>query len=86
MVRKLMNIEFPSTSDDFLFGDIILQCWRGHYPSIRELKQAIQTQLRSSDEMTGDEIEATMTRGFSNVPAHSDLSLLSECKTIMIQN
>lgn len=31
MVRKLMNNEFPPTSNDDIFGDIVLRCWRGCY-------------------------------------------------------
>lgn len=40
MVRKLMNNELPPTSNDGIFRDVVLRCWRGSYQTISELEQA----------------------------------------------
>ena len=40
-VLKFIMNEFPPTSTDTLFGDIICKCWYGVYNSISDLEQAI---------------------------------------------
>lgn len=41
IVRKLINNEFPTTSDNYLLGNLILGCWYRRYSTILELKQAV---------------------------------------------
>ena len=86
MVRKLMNNEFPPTSDDYLFGDIILGCWRGHYSSIRQLKQAVLTHSLGFEETTRDDSDRSTARDFSNVIDPTNQSLVSECEAFLRQN
>ena len=86
MVRKLMNNEFPPTSDDHLFGDIILGCWRGHYSSIRKLKQAILKHLLGFEEITRDDSDGSAAGDFSNEIELTNQSLISECEAFLREN
>lgn len=61
MVRKLVNNEFHTTSNDGIFGDVVLRCWRGSYQSISELEQAIiLTHFRGSCENREDRVGGKM--------------------------
>lgn len=83
MVRKLINNEFPVTSDDHLFGDIILGCWHGNYSSIQGLQRTILAQLRSSSGALNDKIGEDTIRDFSSI---LDRSLVFECEAFLIGN
>lgn len=48
-VRKLMRNEFPSTSTDALFGDLIQSCWQGTFESINNITNDILPGLLSLD-------------------------------------
>lgn len=86
MVRKLMNNEFPPTSDDHLFGDIILGSWRGRFSSIRQLEQVILTHLLGSEETTRDDSDGSTGRDFPNVSELMIQSLISECEAFLREN
>lgn len=86
MVRKLMNNEFPPTSDDILFGDIMHRCWRGHYSSIRQLKQAILTHSLGFEETTGDDSDRNPARDSTCVGEITDSSLMYECEAFLREN
>ena len=85
MVRKLMNNEFPPISNDDIFGDIVLRCWRGCYQSMSELEQAILTHLRGSCEKQEDGIGASVTQNCSQDADHTDQALVSECEAFLRQ-
>ncbi|MCJ1412336.1 hypothetical protein MMC19_006430 [Ptychographa xylographoides] len=86
MVRKLINNEFPVTSHDHLFGDIILGCWHGKYSSIQRLQRIILAQLRSSPGALNDKHEDDMIRDFSNILDCTDKSLVFECEAFLKEN
>ncbi|KAM0433468.1 hypothetical protein ACHAPT_004348 [Fusarium lateritium] len=44
-IRKLIRNEFPDTSADQVFGEIVQKCWHGKYESMRAVEQAILSQL-----------------------------------------
>ncbi|MCJ1465631.1 hypothetical protein MMC07_004250 [Pseudocyphellaria aurata] len=75
MVRKLRDNDFPSTSRDSLFGDIILGCWRGRYSSIRQLKHIL---TRNATEIDDPDAEN------NTIPTHGDL--LAECEEFLVRN
>ena len=41
MLQKMIKNEFPSTSADFLFGQLTTDCWHGIYDSIASIEQDI---------------------------------------------
>lgn len=85
MVRKLMNNEFPPTSNDGVFGDVVLRCWRGCYQSISELEQAILTHLRGSCEKQEDRIGASVTQDCSEDADPIDQALVFDCEAFLRQ-
>ncbi|KAL9101041.1 MAG: hypothetical protein Q9163_003656 [Psora crenata] len=78
MVRKLMKNEFPPTSDDYLFGGTILKCWRGRYSSIRQLRQAILTDLRDFEESSKHDGNGSTAVDLSSSTDLSDQALMTE--------
>jgi len=70
-VRKLSRGEFPPTSSDHFFGEIISRCWHGKYGSIRAAER---------------DVVAVVGKDGGNVAVYSGIgsdaaeSLLAECK------
>ena len=82
MVRKLMNDEFPSTSEDKIFGDIIIQCWRGRYQSVAQLERDILERLRSWNQ----ELDSGTGPSAMEGPAETtEPSLVAECEKFLRQ-
>ena len=86
MVRKLMSNEFPPTSDDCLFGDIILGCWRGRYSSIRQLEEFILVQLLGFEETTKDDSAGSTAQDLSDVIEATNQFLISDCEMFLSEN
>ena len=83
MVRKLMKNEFPPTSNDYIFGDIILRCWRGSYQSVAEVEQAIRTQLHGfGKKEIEDPYHRNSIKAWSSV---IDQALVAECEAFLRQ-
>lgn len=74
-VSKLIKNEFPTTSKDDVFGDIIRECWSCEYSSIGELREAILTRLCGHHWKTERKLEP--------VNQWRSLMLLAECLSFL---
>lgn len=48
-ITKLIKNEFPTTSQDILFGDLTLKCWLGRYLSLAAVNRDVESRIRPSD-------------------------------------
>ncbi|KAK4118377.1 hypothetical protein N657DRAFT_583768, partial [Parathielavia appendiculata] len=77
-VEKLMRNEFPSVSEDTVFGDAMMQCWHGEYASIASVQQDVFSRLGRSVA----EDEALMQAAMERMAAQYSL-LRAECEEYM---
>ena len=85
MVRKLMNNDIPPTSNDKVFGDTILRCWRGYYPSIFKLEQAISKPCGGFYEKQKDRLGTSVTQDCLKDTDLNERILVAECEAFLRQ-
>lgn len=70
-VQMLIKSEFPSTTEDILFGDITRKCWLGEYVSIAAVDKDVESCFESGSGISAEVCDET-----------SGL-LLAECKEFL---
>ena len=85
-VKRMMSNEFPYTSDDVIFGEIIMRCWHGYYSSIQELENAISDIIQSDEGVSCNINIPQLELPLSKENANTEQDLLAECESFLWKN